>query len=200
MTSHPLPPAAPLTIPDLWREHERVQRQFMIGKVVALGAAAVLGLFMGLLAWATLGGLAGAAFGLVSLMLFLLVIALGVVLSAAKERRYAGPAGKGPSSFGQVLTSAPGSQVWTAAYAALAAEKFGPPRAIDPQTVVTTRSLSMASWGETLTIRIAGTPDGRGLVTVWSRPAYPLQWLDYGRNRRYANAVLRAIPGATPVT
>lgn len=200
MTSHPPPPAAPLTFPDLWREHEQVQKQSRIGKVVALGACAVLGLFRGLLAWASHEGLAGAAFGVVTFVLLLLVIALCMVLSATKERRYAGRAGKGLSSFGQVLTSAPGTRVWQAAYSALVAEKFGPPRATDPQTVVTTRSLSMASWGETLTIRIVGTADERGLVTVWSRPAYPWQWLDHGRNRRYANAVLNAIPGATPVT
>ncbi len=94
----------------------------------------------------------------------------------------------------------PGPQVWEAVNSALRAQKFvAPGRPIDPQTVVSSRSLSMSSWGETVTIRIVGTTDGRGLVTVWSRPAYPLQWLDYGRNRGYANAVLNAIPGATPV-
>ena len=56
-----------------------------------------------------------------------------------------------------------------------------------------------APHARTVTVRIEAGHDGRGLVTAWSRPAYPLQWLDYGRNRRYANAVLTAIPGATPI-
>jgi len=190
----------PLNLVDLRQQHERVERQFRIGKLVALGACVVFGLFIGLVAWGSLGGLPGLAFGILAFVILMLLMSMCLAISAAKEDKHPGAAGKGPSSFGQVVTSAPGPQVWESVNAALRELKFVPGRPIDPQTVVSTRSLSMASWGETLTIRIVSTTDGRGLVTVWSRPAYPLQWLDYGRNRKYANAVLGAVPGATPVT
>lgn len=199
MTSQ-VPPATQPYLVDLRLEHERVQKQFRLGKIAALSVLGFVGLVIGAvvaLANPSAGGFVAGALVLVGLAaLFLGLIAL----SASKESRQAGPASNGPSSFGQVVTSAPGPQVWEAVNAALRQQKFvAPGRPIDPQTVVSTRSLSMASWGETLTIRIVGTADGRGLVTAWSRPAYPLQWLDYGRNRGYANTVLNAIPAATPV-
>ncbi|MEO6020532.1 MAG: hypothetical protein ABIP45_09840 [Knoellia sp.] len=199
MTSQPPPATQPYFV-DLRLEHERVQKQFRLGKIAALSILGVFGLLMGAavaLANPSVGGVAAGVLILLGVgALFLGLIAL----SAAKERRQAGPASNGPSSFGQVVTSAPGPQVWESVSSALRAQKFmAPGRPIDPQTVVSSRSLSMVSWGETLTIRIVATADGRGLVTAWSRPAYPLQWLDYGRNRGYANAVLNAIPDATPV-
>lgn len=199
MSTPSLPPTVPLDPPDLQQAHEQVQQRFRISKIAALGAFVILGICMGLLAWATLDGVAGVAFGVGTFALFLVFMVACMGISTAKENRYAGPASKGPSSFGQVVTSAPGHQVWESVNSALRELKFAPGRLTDPQTVVSTRSLSMASWGEKLTVRVVSTTDGRGLVTVWSRPAYPLQWLDYGRDRRYANAVLRAIPASTPV-
>lgn len=188
MTTQPLNP------PDLRHAHEAQVRQFRIGKLAAVGILAAFGLLLGLVVGVATGGLEGIALGAVVFVAFLLLLAVPMAISAAKEQKHEGPAGKGPSAFGQVVTTAPPAQVWEAVYAALAAEKFGPPRATDPHTVMSTRSLSMASWGETVTVRLQAH-EGRGLVTAWSRPAYPLQWLDYGRNRRYANAVLTAIPG-----
>lgn len=185
--------------PDLRLAHEAQVRQFRIGKLVATLGLGVVGLFCGLAVWAGVGGWSGLLVGVLVLVGVVLLLWIPMAISAAKESKHAGPAGKGPSAFGQVVTSAPPADVWNAVYAALAAEKFGPPRTTDPQTVMSTRSLSMASWGETVTVRIQSGPDGRGVVSAWSRPAYPLQWLDYGRNRRYANAVLTAIPGATPL-
>ena len=198
MTANSVPPV-PLNPPDLRLAHEGQVRQFRIGRLAAVGILGVFGLLLALAVWAGTGGPSGLALGMLVLLGFLLLLAVPMAISAAKEGRHEGPAGRGPSAFGQVVTSAPPAQVWEAVYAALAAERFGPPRATDPQTVVSTRSLSMASWGETVTVRIQSAHDGRGLVTAWSRPAYPLQWLDYGRNRRFANAVLTAVPGATPV-
>lgn len=195
MSTPPLRTPAPLKPPDLRQAHEQFRKQLRFGKVVALGVGAALGLLMGLLAWATLDGVAGLAFGVVSFVVVLTFIAGCMVISAGKERLHAGPAGEGPSSFGQVITTAPGPEVWAAVHSVLRDLRFVPGRPIDPQTVVSSRSLSMSSWGERLTVRIVSTEGGRGLVTVWSRPAYPFQWLDYGRNRKYANAVLRAIPG-----
>ena len=185
--------------PDLRQAHEAQVRQFRIGKLVAVGVLGAIGLLTGLVVWAGVGGWAGLLVGLLVLAAFVALLGIPMAISSAKESKHTGPAGTGPSAFGQVVTSAPPADVWNAVYAALAGEKFGPPRTTDPQTVTSTRSLSMASWGETVTVRIQSGPDGRGVVSAWSRPAYPLQWLDYGRNRRYANAVLTAIPGATPL-
>ncbi|KGN31955.1 hypothetical protein N802_19125 [Knoellia sinensis KCTC 19936] len=173
-------------------------RQTRIGKLAAIGTLGAFGLFVGLVVWAVEGGVGGMALGAVAFLAVLLLLVIPMIISAAKEQKHEGPAGKGPSSFGQVVTTAPAAQVWEAVYAVLAAQKFTPPRAVDPQTVNSARSLSMASWGESITVRIEGTHDGRGVVTAWARPAFPLQWLDYGRNRRHANAVLNAVPGATP--
>ncbi|WP_353950637.1 hypothetical protein V6K52_13475 [Knoellia sp. S7-12] len=198
MTSQP-PPAIQPHLVDLRREHERTQKRFRTARLVVLSVVVVFGLFMGLVAFAVNQGVARVAYGLLFFFGFVMVFVVLMVVSGLLERRHPGPAGNGPSSLGQVVTSAPGPQVWEAVNSALRDLKFATGRPIDPQTVVSTRSISMASWGEILTIRIVGTADGRGLVTVWSRPAVPLQWLDYGRNRRYANAVLGAIPGATPV-
>lgn len=188
----------PLNPPDLRQAHESQSRQFRIGRTVAVAVLAGAGLLTGLVVWAGIGGLSGLVAGVLVLLGFLLLLGVPAAISSAKEKKHVGPAGAGPSAFGQVSTSAPPAQVWEAVYAALAAEGFGPPRPTDPATVVSTRSLSLASWGESVTVRLQAH-DGRGFVTAWSRPAYPLQWLDYGRNRRYANAVLTAVPGATPV-
>ncbi|CAN7494208.1 hypothetical protein [Knoellia sp. LjRoot47] len=194
MTTQPLYP------PDLRLAHEAQVRQFRIGKLAALGVLGAAGLLTGLVLWAGIGGWSGLLVGILAVVGFVLLLGIPMAISAAKEAKHDGPAGKGPSAYGQIVTSTPPAEVWNAVYAALAAEKFGPPRASDPQTVLSTRSLSMASWGETVTVRVQGQHDGRGVVTAWSRPAYPLQWLDYGRNRRYANAVLNAIPGGTPLS
>ncbi|MFC7491793.1 MULTISPECIES: hypothetical protein [unclassified Knoellia] len=199
MSTPSLPPPMPPNLVDLRQQHERLEGQLRTARLVVLGASVVFALFLALLAGSRLDGLAGLALGVLTFAILMLSIALCVAISLTREKEHAGPAGRGPSSFGQVVTSAPGPQVWESVNAALRELKFVPGRPIDPQTVVSTRSLSMASWGETLTIRIVSTTDGRGLVTVWSRPAYPLQWIDYGRNRKYANAVLGAVPGAETV-
>jgi hypothetical protein len=195
-THHPTDAHPPrLALPDLRQAHDAVVKQFRIGRLAAMGTMVVMALFLGFAAAAVATGTGRLAWGLAVCVGVLALFAGLVALSASRERSQGGPAGPGPSSFGQVATSAPGQQVWTAVYSAVSAEGFSPPRATDPNTVVATRSLSMASYGETITVRIEPHTDGRGLVTVWSRPAYPLQWLDYGRNRRHANAVLTAVPG-----
>ena len=186
-----------LDLPDLRQAHEAVVRQFRWGRLAAIGTMVTVALFLGLMATTIEPGPRGLVAGLVVVLGFLALFVGLVAFSGHRERQHAGPAGAGPSSFGQVATAAPGPDVWAAVHAALAWQGFGPPRTTDPNTVVATRSLSMASWGETITVRVEGTRDGRGLVTAWSRPAYPLQWLDYGANRRYANAVLTAVPGAS---
>lgn len=198
MTTQP-PASSPATLPDLQQQHERARRNFRIARAVALVGLGILALILACIPLATTPGPKGFIYAAVVLLLFLLLFGGLVLFSRSKERGHPGPAGHGPSSFGQVVTSAPGPQVWEAINGALRELKFVPGRPIDPQTVVSSRSLSMSSWGESLTIRVVATPDGRGLVTAWSRPAYPLQWLDYGRNRRFANTVLNAIPDATPV-
>lgn len=196
MSSPMAPRSTQLNPPDLRHAHDAVVRQFRLGRLAAMGTMLVVALVLGFVVTAVEAGPVGLAWGVAVFVGFLALFAGLIALSASKERRHDGPAGPGPSSFGQVVTSAPGQQVWADVYAALAAEGFAPPRATDANTVAATRSLSMASYGETLTVRVEPQHDGRGLVTVWSRPAYPLQWLDYGRNRRYANAVLRAVPEA----
>lgn len=199
MTTQPPTPAAPTTLPDLRQQHERVEKQFRIARTVALVGLGILAFILACIPLATMPGADGFIAAAVVFLLIVLLFGGLVMFSQSRERRRPGPAGYGPSSFGQVLTSAPGPQVWEAINGALRELKFVPGRPIDPQTVVSSRSLSMSSWGESLTIRVVATQDGRGLVTAWSRPAYPLQWLDYGRNRKFANTVLNAIPGATPV-
>ncbi|MFW5469017.1 hypothetical protein ACOCJ4_03115 [Knoellia sp. CPCC 206435] len=188
-----------LELPDLREAHAAVVRRLRWGRLAAVGTMVTVALFLGFLATATQAGPRGLVAGLVVVLCVLALFGGLVAFSSRRERQHPGPAGPGPSSFGQVATTAPGPEVWAAVHAALARQGFGPTRTTDPNTVVATRSLSMASWGETITVRVEGTRDGRGLVTAWSRPAYPLQWLDYGANRRYANAVLTAIPASGPV-
>ena len=193
------PPLPPRALVDLRQAHAAVVRQLRIGRLAALGTMVVFALLLGVAVTAVEPGAVGLAWALVVVVGFLALLGGLVAYAVDKDKRVGGPAGPGPSSFGQVVTSAPGQQVWTALYGAVAAEGFSPPRATDPHTVVATRSLSLTSYGETLTVRVQPHHDGRGLVTVWSRPAYPLQWLDYGRNRRHANAVLTAGPDAEVV-
>ncbi|KGN40476.1 hypothetical protein [Knoellia aerolata] len=188
------PPPPPPALVDLRQAHEAVVRQLRIGRLAALGTMVGFALLLGFAVTAVSPGPRGLAAGLLACVGFLALLAGLIAVSVRKDARLGGPAGPGPSSLGQVVTSAPGQQVWTALSAGLSAQGFSPPRATDPNTVVATRSLSTASWGETMTVRVEPHTGGRGLVTVWSRPAYPLQWLDYGRNRRHANAVLAAVP------
>lgn len=198
MTFQP-PASAPVTLPDLTVQHDRTQKQFRTARLVALIGLGVMAFVLACIPLVTSPGPKGLIGGLAVFLLVVLLFGGLVLFSQRKERSHPGPASHGPSSHGQVVTSASGPQVWEAINGALGELKFVTGRPIDPQTVVSSRSVSMASWGETLTIRVVGTQDGRGLVTAWSRPAYPLQWLDYGRNRKFANTVLNAIPGATPI-
>ena len=54
--------------------------------------------------------------------------------------------------------------------------------------------ISAMSWGEKLSVAIA--PDGT--VTVNSAGAFPLQWLDWGKNRRNCLKFLDALAQAVP--
>lgn len=200
MTTQPPAPYAAPALPDLRQQHERLAKQFRTARIVALCGLLVLALVVACVPLLSQPGPEGLVIGAIVFVAIVALFGGMVLLSEQRERSRTGPAGHGPSSFGQVVTSAPGPQVWEAVNEALRAVKFAPGRAVDAQTVAASKSLSMSTWGETLMIRVVGTADGRGLVTVWSRPANPLQWLDYGRNRKYANTILNAIPGADAVT
>jgi hypothetical protein len=133
----------------------------------------------------------------------LMVLAAGivaVVLDRRRNRQVGGPACPGPSSIGEVVSSAPGQVLWASVFEALAATGWTPVRLLDPHTLDATRwDRGGRSW---VTVRVEGVGDGRALVTVWTHPE--VSWFgagfDYGRHRRHANAVLAAIPGEdTPV-
>lgn len=181
----------PLNPPDLRAAHDRLSRQLRIVGGIATAVLVGFALLLGVVLLAAESWVTG------------LIVALAIVafegaliaFSAARDRKVGGPAGPGASSLGQVVTTAPPPQVWEAVYAALRAEGFGAQGLSDPLTVQASRSLSMMSYGDAITVRLEPNGDGRGLVTVWARPSFPMQWLAYGRNRRFANAILRAVPG-----
>lgn len=128
----------------------------------------------------------------------LTVLAVGIAALAFDRRRnrqVGGPASPGPSSIGEVVSSAPGQVLWASVFEALAATGWTPVRLLDPHTLDATRwDRGGRSW---VTVRVEGVGDGRALVTVWTHPE--VSWFsggfDYGLHQRQANALLAAIPG-----
>ena len=94
-----------------------------------------------------------------------------------------------------MLSSAPGPDLWSAVQAVFASTGFTSVRLLDAHTMQGSRwHLGTRSW---LVVRVEGCGPGRGRVTAWAHP--DPGWfgspVDYGRNRRHANAVLGAVPG-----
>ncbi|KGN31956.1 hypothetical protein N802_19130 [Knoellia sinensis KCTC 19936] len=143
---------------------------------------------------------AGALWGLTALLTVAAVGVVAVLINRRAVRAAAGPASPGSSSFGQAMSKAPGPAIWTSIHAPLVAEGFRAFRLID------THTLEATTWRHggrhDITIQVVAHGDSAGLVTVWAR-AGECPWfgpaVDYGRNRKFANAVLNAVPEATPV-
>ncbi len=130
------------------------------------------------------------------------LLGLGRALDAYFDRRSIGPAGRGPSSLGQVATRVGGHDIWIAVNAALAAQGSSIPLLVDPNTVEGCLT-GRRGVRRFVTVRVEGAGEAVALVTVWARPdlSFGAGWGmgDRGRSRATANAVLRAIPGGTAV-
>ncbi|GAA4108603.1 hypothetical protein GCM10022415_01310 [Knoellia locipacati] len=146
------------------------------------------------------GGRRGLVAGVIAGVIFLLLPMLGKAFDRWKERRQGGPAAAGPSSVTQVLTPATGPDVWQAVIVAVGETGFTGATLLDPHTLQAARMRTFLP-SHHLTVRVEGAGDQRALVTLWVRPHATLlgEARDLGRSRRYANAVLAAIPGATGV-
>ena len=146
------------------------------------------------------GGRRGLVAGAIAGVVFLLLPLLGKALDRWRDGRQGGPAAAGPSSFTQVLTSAPGPDLWAAVRTAVEEAGFSGAVLVDAHTLEASRT---RTWLQTqkLTVRVEGAGRGQAIVTLWARPEATLlgEARDLGRSRRYANAVLTAIPGATPL-
>ena len=147
------------------------------------------------------GGRRGVVAAVIAGVVFLLLPMLAKAFDRWRDRRQGGPAATGPSSFTQVLTPAPGPQVWQAVDAAVRDTGFTGATLLDPHTLQAART-RMFLPSHHLTVRVEGAGDQRAVVTLWVRPHATLlgEARDLGRSRRYANAVLTAVPGVTPIS
>jgi len=57
------------------------------------------------------------------------------------------------------------------------------------------RGVSLASWGENITIQIYSAPDGGSLLEIVSTPALPTTLIDYGRGDKNVATLETAIMG-----
>lgn len=100
-----------------------------------------------------------------------------------------------------MLSSASGPDLWAAVRGAVQDAGFGGAMLVDAHTLEARRT---RAWLQTqkLTVRVERAGHGQALVTLWVRPEATLlgQARDLGWSRRHANAVLTAIPGATPLS
>ncbi|GGB86154.1 hypothetical protein [Knoellia flava] len=137
-------------------------------------------------------------------LIVLVVVAFRGAMTALgrlRDHRAGEPAAPGPSSLTTVRSMATGPELWSVVTHALTDSGFSSRWLVDRQTLNSTRS---GGWGgqRLVTVRLIAAEGGGAWVTVWSRPA--ASWWqrttpDFGRSRRDANAVLRAVCGATPV-
>lgn len=65
---------------------------------------------------------------------------------------------------------------------------------LNPPVVTGTIGMGMMSWGEKITVRIAEAPGGSS-VHIRSECTFPLQWIDYGKNRKNVEHI---VAGLTP--
>ena len=61
--------------------------------------------------------------------------------------------------------------------------------------VLMSRGVSMASWGENITIQVYAAPDGGSLLEILSQPALPTTLIDYGRGDKNVATLEAAIMG-----
>jgi hypothetical protein len=143
-------------------------------------------------------GSGGLILALIVLVALAIIIAITVAIDRQKRGRLQGPATSKSSSIGQVLTQADPQYVWASVHQQLASMKISGIDWLDPITAEGRTGMSMGSYGERIVVRVApsGQP-GTGLVTAWSRPVYPLAWIDYARNQKAVNRVLAAVPGGS---
>lgn len=198
MTLSAAPPLHPVGLADLdaaradWERSARRGRWFDGGVTLWMTL-----LFAGL----TLTGVWGPLGGTVMTLLFPFTRVVVALLQRFFDHRVGGPAAPGPSSMTTVRSSSPGPELWSAVSRGLSEAGFSSRWLLDAHTLNATRT-----WGfgvrQFLTVRCVPAEGGGALVTVWSRP--DVGWWhtstpEYGRARRYANAVLRAIPGVHEV-
>jgi len=59
--------------------------------------------------------------------------------------------------------------------------------------ILMSRGVSMASWGEDITIQIYSSPDGGSLLEISSTPSLPTTLIDYGRGNKNVATLETAI-------
>lgn len=181
---------------DLGAARSRWERTDARGRRLDVAAGVLLVIVQTLTAWA-LWGLTGAV---VSGTFFAVLVSTSRSFDQWQGRRLGGPATPGPSSWGQVVSHADGPEIWAGARRAARDAGFIGEVLLDAQTVhaVRRRTFGNDSW---LTLRVEGVSGGRALVSVWVRP-HTSGWMGARgsrQSRKLANAVLAAVPGATPV-
>ena len=87
-----------------------------------------------------------------------------------------------------------------AVLAAAAAVALNPPKGFKKGQVdqinfrvMMSRGVSMASWGENITIQVYTAPDGGSLLEILSTPALPTTLIDYGRGDKNVATLEAAI-------
>jgi len=204
-------PLHPQQAPARWDLHsEFVRVAFMLERGVWLDRVCAL-VLAGTMSWVWLVLRKGDGWGVLGAPVVLglfLALALGSwKLDRLRDHRVGGPAGPGPSSIGQLTTSASGPDIWLAVHAALAAQGCEGTRFRDSNTVEASlpRVVMVRRF---VTVRVEGAGAQGARVTVWAHPEVPRgPWTllvgyphDGGAARRTANAILRAIPGGTPLS
>ncbi len=95
----------------------------------------------------------------------------------------------GRSHEQQITVPAPPDQVAQRVCQVLAALPKASGVALHPPYVTASTGLGMWSWGEKILVQLSEVPGGSA-VRVRSECAFPLQLVDYGKNRRNVQHVL----------
>lgn len=148
-----------------------------------------IGASMGLRAAILLAGISLAACAA------LIGLILGI-MKAASSGQGAGPASKGPASWGQIYTQAPPNEVWAAINRSIAAQGMTA-RQIGPGTIRAEKPMNMWSWGAKFLVDVRASTDrpGWAVVSVQAEPKVSFAMADYGIAQNTNNAILAAIPG-----
>lgn len=92
-----------------------------------------------------------------------------------------------------VVLDAPYAQVFEAAVQALPTIKMSV-RSADPQqgVIVASTGMSLASWGEDVTIRLGASEDGRS-TNLWMESKMKFGLVNWGKHRKNFEAIVRAV-------
>lgn len=97
----------------------------------------------------------------------------------------------------QVTVPLPPEQVAALAQQALATVPKAAGIFVQPPTITASTGVGVWSWGEKLLVHLSRVPEGTQ-VHVRSECAFPLQLVDYGKNRKNVEQIVAGLQAGTP--